>query len=529
MILDNEEQLAKVAASLIGDLDSCSSVERALIGSPADNSFDLFGVAGLERNIREGSDPLGVAFSKLRKPHVRRRLGATYTPKSLVDRVIELISHNEDPVRVVDPGAGSGRFLAAAAKVFPKAKLVAIEIDPLASLVLRANIKTLGLQDRTDIIVADYREISLPHLSGATIFVGNPPYVRHHEIASTWKTWFALTARHHGVTKASKLAGLHLHFFLKTLDLAKAGDSGAFLTAGEWLDVNYGETLRQLLAGRLGGCSIDFFDPRSQLFCDAMTSGVITSFHVDRRPTSFALRHIAHPERRPQSKPTRLIPWSDLAAEKSWSFLVRNRPKRGVGQIELGELFRVHRGQVTGNNQVWIAGPETPRVPLKYLRPTITRARELIDCGGEISSATHLRKVIDLPISLETMAQPDREAIDEFLHWARRHSAHESYIARHRTAWWSVRLYEPAPIVCTYMARRPPVFVRNRCAARHLNIALGLYPIVPIPDHLLTALVRFLQSNVSLAAGRVYSGGLTKFEPGEMQRVPVPNLDVLAA
>jgi hypothetical protein len=29
--------------------------------------------------------------------------------------------------------------------------------------------------------------------------------------------------------------------------------------------------------------------------------------------------------------------------------------------------------------------------------------------------------------------------------------------------------------------------------------------------------------------GRVYAGGLLKFEPGEMQRLPVPGLQLLAA
>ena len=48
---------------------------------------------------------------------------------------------------------------------------------------------------------------------------------------------------------ASRLAGLHLHFFLRTLELARAGDLGCFVAAAEWLDVNYGAALRWLLIG----------------------------------------------------------------------------------------------------------------------------------------------------------------------------------------------------------------------------------------------------------------------------------------
>jgi hypothetical protein len=85
-----------------------------------------------------------------------------------------------------------------------------------------------------------------------------------------------------------------------------------------------------------------------------------------------------------------------------------------------------------------------------------------------------------------------------------------------------VGLREPAPILATYMARRPPTFVRNLAAARHINIAHGLYPRQALSDVQLNALAHYLSHNVMLAEGRTYAGGLTKFEPREMERLLVP-------
>jgi hypothetical protein len=85
----------------------------------------------------------------------------------------------------------------------------------------------------------------------------------------------------------------------------------------------------------------------------------------------------------------------------------------------------------------------------------------------------------------------------------------------------------PAPILATYMARRPPAFVRNLAAARHVNIAHGLYPREPLPPTALDRLAAYLRGAVTTAEGRVYAGGLAKFEPGEMERLLVPALPLL--
>jgi hypothetical protein len=92
-----------------------------------------------------------------------------------------------------------------------------------------------------------------------------------------------------------------------------------------------------------------------------------------------------------------------------------------------------------------------------------------------------------------------------------------------------VGLKHPAPILCTYMARRPPAFVRNLCAARHINIAHGIYPRQPMSPRRLDALRDWLQAHVAAADGRIYAGGLAKFEPKELERVLVPPLAALEA
>jgi adenine-specific DNA-methyltransferase len=161
------------------------------------------------------------------------------------------------------------------------------------------------------------------------------------------------------------------------------------------------------------------------------------------------------------------------------------------------------------------------------LLPTVTRARELLFAGDALADASKLRRVLSLPVDLGELERGFRKVAERFIEWAKKRGAADSYVAQHRRAWWSVPLYEPAPIVCTYMARRPPAFVRNLCDARLLNIAHGLYPRQTLDAETTSGLLDYLRRHVGVAAGRTYAGGLTKFEPGELERIPVPPLEAL--
>jgi hypothetical protein len=504
---------------------SADPATEAELGALAAALLRDAGPPALRAQILAGADPLGAAFARLRAAHDRRALGATYTPSALVAAMLDWAVRAAADARierVVDPGAGSGRFLLAAAKRFPAARLIGIEIDPLAGDLLRANLAATGLDDRATVVEGDYRAASLPPIDGRTLFIGNPPYLRHHGIAPAWKDWYAARAARYGV-KASRLAGLHLHFFLRTLDLARPGDLGCFVTAAEWLDVNYGAALRALLLGPLGLLALHRLDPKALPFDDAVTTGAVIGFRIGAAD-AVEVGDVPGLDRLGDLSAGSVLPRAAFAASR-WTAVGRTQHARPAGWIELGALCRVHRGQVTGNNAIWIAGSHSAALSERYLFPAVTKARELIAAGKTLDDGSGLRRVIGLPIDLD----PNDDAVRAFLDWAKAQGGDAGYIARHRPAWWAVGLKPPAPILCTYMARRAPAFVRNLCAARHINIAHGLYPRDPMPDATLDALAAFLRANVAQSAGRTYAGGLTKFEPKELERIAVPPLAELRA
>lgn len=507
--------------------------ERALFerAEPVERGF----VAQIRDLIVSGADPLGTALVTLRTASERRHTGATFTPTALVEAMVKWV-RQWAPDRIVDPGAGSGRFIVAAGRAMPNARLVAVEIEPLCALLLRAQLSVTGLHSRTLVRVADYPSAPLAGCAGRTAFVGNPPYVRHHQLTPESKLWFVTAAKQLGI-KASQLAGLHAHFILATAMKAVPGDVGCFVTAAEWLDVNYGSAVRSLFLHQLGLRSFRLLEPTARPFPDADTTAVICCFEKGTRAPEVTVSRVTRLLASDSIERGRRIARETLTQTARWTALTRDPPLRGheprktrragvAELIQLGEICRVHRGQVTGHNRVWIVSRGETELPQSVLFASVTRARELFAAGFSITDPTPFRYVVDIPGELDHLPTEARRAVERFLRRAKAEGADSNYIARHRRVWWSVGLRAPAPILASYMARRPPAFVRNIAGVRHINVAHGLYPRVPLSNQALDALTDHLRSSVSCADGRTYCGGLTKFEPREMERllVPVPTL-----
>lgn len=479
--------------------------------------------------IVDSTDPLGAAYCLIRSSEQRRSVGQTFTP---VEAVLGMFSWAEamgEFVRIVDPGAGTGRYVLHGLRQNSRAFGVAAETDPLVALLLRANATALGVSDRLEIHIGDYRTLQLEPVEGRTLFIGNPPYVRHHDISPAWKDWYSTGLKSLGYA-SSKLAGLHLHFFLKTLALSRPGDLGCFITAAEWLDVNYGQSLRDMMTNGLGGRAVFVVSPEVPVFGDAMVSACITCFEPGSADTDIEFKNIDRVEQLLELQGGHRANKITAKAERKWSVLVRNQEiVRNEAFIDLGELFKVSRGQVTGKNSVWVAKDNRFGLPEEFLVPTITDAADIIHAGGRIDNVEGLRRVVALPANLEQLEHDQFLAVQEFLEWAKSEHANKGWIAEHRKPWWRVDMSKPAPqIVVTYMGRRPPVFAVNTAGASIINVAHGLYPKVPLPENSVEQLVAWLNTNVSQNSGRVYAGGLTKFEPSEVARLRIPNAELLA-
>lgn len=478
---------------------------------------------GLREQILGGADPLGEAFCALRSPVRRRQVGSFYTPSTLIQPMIKWLLDRK-PTRIVDPGAGSGRFTQAILLSNRSLKTVAVDLDAVATLMTRAMLHVIKAKSAI-VQHSDYMRLRLDRIDGRTGFIGNPPYVRHHGLSTHAKERAIRLATRLGL-HMSGLAGLYTHFFLQTASLVTDGDVGCFVTSAEWLDVNYGSVVRKLMLNQLGCAGVHLIAPQAIAFKDAMTTAAIAYFEVgvEHKRLTFSVSKNVKVSKGLGRSGNR-VSRSELDAER-WSPLLNQRIHLSEDAVPLGSIVRVSRGQVTGANSFFIMTLERARALgiEKWCKPAITSAKEIIQCAGVIRDNGQRLVLFDPPTDINRKAD---KALDEYLcqgehSLAGKAPVSERYVTRGRPAWWAVRPSAP-PIVASYMARQAPVFALNPDGLVTVNVVHGLWPKLPLHKDELQRLTEHLnRARASFVGrGRTYFGGLEKFEPREMEALPV--------
>jgi adenine-specific DNA-methyltransferase len=526
-----EQRLLRLAVDL--GAEACggplSAAEQQLLATVRDLlASTAGGLAAAASAIQQGADPLGREFSRLRSAAERRPQGQFYTPPELVDPMVAWVL-DRAPARVVDAGCGSGRFAAAVARRAPGLPVIAVDRDPWQTIMTRATLKVLGA-DRASVVQADYTRLALPAAAGRTAFIGNPPYVRHHDLTAAAKQWAVRAARELGL-RLSTLAGLHVYFYLATALAARPGDVGCFVTSAEWLDVNYGAALRRLFLGRLGGQALHLLDPRAVPFADAMTTAVTACFVVESSPSAVHLRALGSLADLGYLEGGTAVSPAELARSGRWSTAFAARDLDATGARPLGAIARVHRGLVTGANDYFLlTRDDAAALGLRdWCHPAITTAAELFAADGVIRDGPERRLLLDVPPDVDRSAHPRLDAYLRRGEASRRGQPPiaQRYIPTHRRPWWYLGRWRPAPIIASYMARQAPRFVLNPDGLAIINVMHGLYPRHELSWSRLATLTAALnQARHSFRGnGRTYHGGLEKIEPREMEALRLPEGD----
>jgi len=486
-----------------------------------------------------------IRLDSLKTAEERNKCGQFATPPSLSTDIAKYawkrLRRREGSFRFIDPAIGTGSFFSAVRNVFPADRLshaAGIELDPGFAKAASVLWGVHGLE----VTEGDFTK-QPPPAEKYNLLLTNPPYVRHHHLSGADKARLnALLAERLGMS-ISGLAGLYCYFLLLSDSWLADKALSAWLIPSEFMDVNYGNTVKQYLLEHVTLLHIHRFCPSDVQFADALVSSAVVIFEKAKPKKGHAARFTFGGS---LNKPevTQSVELSELRGVRKWTTLPeRNSNGRRLSSITLGDLFDVKRGLATGNNEFFVLPLERAKeleIPTQYLRPIVPSPRYMRESVIEGDRKGYARldrqlALIDCPLDEDTV-RTKHPTFWGYLEQGKAKGVHQGYLASRRVPWYSQEKREPAPFLCTYMGRskqRPFRFIWNKSRAVAANVYLLLYPKGALKSALeknpalyetLFAALHEIEAEDFISEGRVYGGGLHKMEPAELKRLPADEI-----
>jgi len=537
------------------------------------------------------SDVIGRVYEELIPDVERHRLGQYYTPPPIVELITEMCIKSPNDV-VLDPACGSGSFLV---KAYHKLKdlkrkenpfaddnklheeilnqVYGIDINPFPAQLSSINlaIRNLKVPSRNiNIIVSDFFKIKpstgiIPKEFDAV--VTNPPYTRQEEME--YKDQIreeALTYLDGTKIDISAQAGIYVYFFTHSAKFLKNGGRMGYITSNTWLDVNFGENLKEFF--------LDHFKILAIIENDAGVfeiPNVDTCITVLEKAEGDELREErnSHTVKFIRIKKTVnvgellqkvdaisanyeddsiriiLIEQGTLKPKEKWGryirapaiyFKMRNHPL----MVELKELADIKRGFTSGADAFFYLDEDKQKqwgIEKNFLKPIVVRPKELkyFDLGEE--DITQYVLMVS-----KTKDELKGTNVLRYIEWgenievAGRGRAkgqiykgyHNVSMIKPRKIWYDLGYQKPAPIIFPRIIRWRTFFIWNRGFALSHQTFYNIYPhnegyVLPLLGVLNTSITRLFAE----LQGRLYGQGLLEFAVYELAELPVIDIRAL--
>jgi adenine-specific DNA-methyltransferase len=489
-------------------------------------------VEGVRESLGTGADPLAALYDVCISRAHRRRLGTVFTPTPVVDHMIDVVANLMDgvPDCVADPGAGVGAFTVAAAKRWPDARIVAIDVNVVTLGLLATRIAfeldaepggAHGLQ-RIELVHDDYLDRLVGRFgagTGRVLTLGNPPYTRIQELPAEYR------ARATGLCGRiidSGHANLAVLFQAATLEHMHDQDATCMVLPGSIGYTRASRGLRQTLWNSDRPIVMHRTPATTRPFtgnCVQATVVAVGPVADKRSPV-----HMGR-VRFDGDKAAVIDEWErerDATEPANWFWT--EEAKSGGDTVPLSELATVRRGVATGANAVFfLTDAEAARLPANVVTPgTLTLKRFALK---ELSRATHRswggeemkRWLLTIP--------PDLEITGELQAYLERFEdvVRDRYLPSQRQPWYALgELTRPDLLIGPLSSNNFRVVVNTARAVPSNN----LFGITMRNGTRPRVLADWLRSedgqHALLRASRRYHGGSHKLEPGDLKRVPVP-------
>lgn len=224
------------------------------------------------------------------------------------------------------------------------------------------------------------------------------------------------------------------------------------------------------------------------------------------------------------------LPRADLLPKAKWEPLLQGRRHTSVpGWIALEDIASFRRGIATGANGFFLLSlSQLHSLGISRDRcfPCVGRA---IDVRGLIYTQDEFDRAVSAgsKLYLLNLSDPLTDAERQYVKSGEEQGLTSRFLLKSRRPWYSMEQRGVAPIWSAVFGRGDLKFVYNSAGVRSLT---NFHCIYPKSDDAMMHKALTLSLNTATSRessklhGRVYGGGLNKFEPNDLKSIQVPDL-----
>lgn len=468
----------------------------------------------------------------------RRSLGQFFTPFKIASFMADWVLDNKkNDLSILDPATGLGIFERAIKykNTNKNIKFDLFEIDSGVSSELEKIISELEIKG--NIVNSDFLTGSWDKKYDGII--ANPPYYKHHFIKNKEDIFQNICSKTY--FKFSIQTNIYCWFLIKSMNLLLEGGKLAFIVPSEFLNANYGEKIKEYLVNSgvvLHLININF---EENVFDNALTTSAIILAEKAQRKSStinfFSVSDIKQLDslvRFLKDYPRKEINNRDLNSRVKWrNYFNGYKQNDDKNFIPFSRIGKFSRGIATGSNEYFTLTPEEKNnfnISEECLYPCITKANFVKDILFSDSDFEFLVKQ-NKKTYLFDGEKSNHKTCTDYIKKGEEENIHTKFLTKNRTPWYALEKREVAKIWVSVFGRKGLKFIWNTSNCKNLTCFHSFYPTEFGKKYLD---ILFVYINTSFAKNlfdrekREYGNGLEKFEPNDINKSLILNLEIIS-
>jgi adenine-specific DNA-methyltransferase len=466
----------------------------------------------------------------------RNKYAQFFTPFSIAKFMSKWVLNNRKNIKILDPAVGLGILLRASYLQENKIELIGYDVEEN----ILKNSQELFSKNNISIDIANKDYLLNDWNNKYDGIICNPPYLKFQNFKNKDESIKEMKKKLN--ISLNGLSNIYSLFIIKSIHQLNKNGRIAYIVPYEFLNADYGENVKKIILKNKLLKYILIFNSELKIFDNVLTTTCILLFeNTKNEDVSFinidTVEELNNFELifdlKNNSEKIKTYKFSELDYKKKWRTYYRKQHGYDESKlVSFSTYAKVVRGIATGANEYFTFNKTKQKennISSNNLIPCITKAKQIKTNFFTEADYQILYKNDD-KIMLFDGKTITNKASKQYIKIGEELNIHTKYLTSKRKPWYSLENRLLAPILVGVFNRKGLKFIRNETNAKNLTSFHCVYPNILLDNKInlfFAYLLTDVAKNIFNSNKREYGGGLEKFEPNDLNKSKVINLDII--